>query len=310
MQRISDDYAERMTNVVKYIDDHLDADLSIAALADIAHFSKFHFHRIFKGAMGETVNAYVNRRRLERAAVLLKRRPDLGVTEVALQVGFQSPEHFSRLFKDKFGATARDLRNSDPEDPDSLKNRKIYQELSEHSFYHVYQQSRKQPSPSFEVIVRQQPEYMVATISDTFGKDGMPLVNAYNELIAWARDNNLFDAESKRFAVSRDDIETVPAEQYRLEFSIRVPSGTKTSGRVVMDQIWGGLYAIIPVQGDIQRVAQAWDYLYKEWLPTSSYVPVDAPAIEIFLQGPETIGWEKFDLEIGVPIQKQSRKLT
>ena len=304
MHDISKEYAERVTHVMKYIDDHIDADLSVGSISEIALFSKFHFHRIFKGAVGETINSYVNRRRLERAVFYLKRRPDLSVTEVALRVGFQSPEHFSRLFKEKFGVTARDVRTSDPLDPESLKNSKIYQELSENSFYHVYTQSRNQPSPRFEVMVREQPEYLVASISEKFGDDGTDLVNAYNELIDWAKQKDLFRSDTKRFAISRDDIEATPAKDYRMEFCIHVPAGTVATSRIMIDQIWGGLYAIVPVQGQIQHVAQAWDYLYRDWLPSSSYLPVDHPAIEIFLQGPETIGWETFDLEIGIPVRK------
>ena len=304
MTQHSDEYLERLAVVVKHIDDHLDADLSVEALAEVALFSKFHFHRIFKGAMNETLNSYVNRRRLERAANYLKRRPDLSVTQIAMRVGFNSPEHFSRAFKEKYGTTANAIRKSDSADPESLKNSKIYQEVSDKSFYHVYEDSRKQPTPSFDVVVREQPNYVVATISETFGADGTPLVNAYNELVDWANQRGLFQPSAKRFAVSRDDIETVPAEQYRLEFSIEVPPQTAVSGRILLDRIWGGTYAIIGVQGDIHRVAQAWDYLYKEWLPRSSYLPFDAPAVEIFLQGPETIGWETFDIEIGVPLQK------
>ncbi len=309
MGQIVDRYVESISRVLKHIDENLDADLSVDALAQIALFSKFHFHRIFKGAMGETLNAYVNRRRLERAANLLRRRPDLNVTDVAYQVGFNSIEHFSRLFKDKFGVTARDLRGSDADDPGSLKNRKIYQEVSPGSFYHIYRESREMPKHDFEVVLRHQPTYVVATITEVFGENGTALVQAYHELIDWSKQKNLFTRDAMRFAISRDDVETTPAEQYRMEFGIRVPDETRGEGRILIDQIWGGQYAIVPVQGDIHRVAQAWDFLYRDWLPRSGMLPIDFPAIEIFVKGPEEIGWEQFDLEIGIPVSKFGNSL-
>ena len=243
------------------------------------------------------------RRRLERAIFLFKSRPDLSVTQVALEVGFNSPEHFSRSFKDKFGVTANEYRTSDEKDPDSLKNSKMYQAVTENSFYHIYEQSRDMEPTEFSVTVREQPEYEIAFISEVFGTDGMNLVNAYVQLMEWANENQLNGDDAIQFAISRDDIEITPAEQYRMEFCISVPQGTTVGGRIGIQTLLGGTYALIPVQGDIHRVAQAWDYLYKFWLPQSNYRPIDEPAIEIFLKGPDEIGWEDFDLEIGIPVE-------
>lgn len=301
--KIKDDYIESINRVLQFIDDHLDRDLSIDRLADIALFSKYHFHRIFKGAVGEPLTAYVIRRRLERAIFLFKSRPDLTVTQVALEVGFNSPEHFSRSFKDKFDVTANEFRSSDSKDPQSLKNSKMYQAVSENSFYHIYQQSRDMEPTDFSVSVREQPEYQIAFVSDTFGQDGTNLVNAYLHLMDWAADQQLTRPEAVQFAISRDDIEITPAEQYRMEFCISVPKRTVGGGRIGIQTLHGGLYALIHVTGDIQRVAQAWDYLYKFWLPQSNFRPIDEPAVEIFLQGPDEIGWETFNLEIGVPVE-------
>lgn len=300
---IKDDYIESITRVVKYIDDNLDQELSVERLADVALFSKFHFHRIFKGAVGESLTAYVIRRRLERAIFLFKSRGDLTVTQVALEVGFNSPEHFSRSFKDKFGVTAQAYRNSDEKNPDSLKNSKMYQAVSENSFYHIYEQSRDMKPEEFSVAVREQPEYEIAFISDVFGIDGTNLVNAYLQLMEWANENDLNGNGAVQFAISRDDIEITPAEQYRMEFCISVPRGTPVGGRIGIQTLKGGTYALIPVQGDIHRVAQAWDHLYKFWLPQSNFRPIDEPAIEVFHKGPDEIGWENFDLEIGIPVE-------
>lgn len=297
-------YCQRILTVMQFIDDHLDQDLSVDRLAEVALISKFHFHRIFKGTIGETLNAYVVRRRLERAAKLIKYNSELSVTDVCFQVGFNSPEHFSRCFKEKFGVTANAYRNSDPADPDSLKNSKIYQELAEGSFYHIHLESRSMPRNDFKVQVRSLPEYNVAFVSDVFGDDGMNLVNAYLHLMEWANEHGFFNKDSIRLAVSRDDIEITPADQYRMEYCISVPEGTKGTGRVGVRSTHGGLYALIHVQGDIHLVAQAWDFMYKHWLPTSDYIPVDQPAIENFLKGPEEIGWETFDLEVGIPVKR------
>jgi len=54
--------------------------------------------------------------------------------------------------------------------------------------------------------------------------------------------------------------------------------------------------------GDLDHVGRAWQYLYRIWLPTSAYEPADLPAMEMFVRLPEEIGWETFDLQIGIPV--------
>ena len=57
-----------MHGVLEHIDRHLDESLELATLAEVAHFSSFHFHRLFSAWMGETLGDYLRRRRLEVAA--------------------------------------------------------------------------------------------------------------------------------------------------------------------------------------------------------------------------------------------------
>ena len=77
-----------MHGVLEHIDRHLDESLELATLADVAHFSSFHFHRLFSAWMGETLGDYLRRRRLEVAALRLVAQPRVPVLNVALSVGF------------------------------------------------------------------------------------------------------------------------------------------------------------------------------------------------------------------------------
>ena len=61
-------YRERVNSVINYIKDHLAEPLPIDKLARLAHFSPFHFHRIFGSIVGEPLHACVKRLRLQRAA--------------------------------------------------------------------------------------------------------------------------------------------------------------------------------------------------------------------------------------------------
>src|SRR5690349_13073776 len=103
-----------MHAVIEYIDRHLDENLDLATLADVAHFSAFHFHRLFRALQGEPLGDYVRRRRLELAAVRLRSQADVPVLSIALGVGFGSAEAFTRAFSARFGLSPTAWRKSKP----------------------------------------------------------------------------------------------------------------------------------------------------------------------------------------------------
>lgn len=76
--------------------------LDIAALAAIACVSEAHFIRTFRATFGETPHRYLQRRRVERAMFLL-RATERSVTDICLEVGFESLGTFSRTFKEIVG---------------------------------------------------------------------------------------------------------------------------------------------------------------------------------------------------------------
>jgi len=97
-------YEERMLRVLVYIQQRLDDELALPQLARVAHFSPYHFHRIFRGMVGESVKGHIRRLRLERAATHLK-QTRRSVTRIAFEAGFEAHESFTRAFR----AVFRDL---------------------------------------------------------------------------------------------------------------------------------------------------------------------------------------------------------
>ena len=83
-----DEYIVRINRVIDYIEKHLDTELTLDTLAGVANFSSFHFHRIFRAIVGETLNAYIRRLRVEKAVSQLVNNPGKTITEIALDCGF------------------------------------------------------------------------------------------------------------------------------------------------------------------------------------------------------------------------------
>ncbi|MGD1906476.1 MAG: AraC family transcriptional regulator [Leptolyngbyaceae cyanobacterium] len=95
---------QRLGGVIDYIEAHLTEEISLADLALVAGLSKFHFSRLFKGAIGLTPHKYVLKRRVERSLPFLK-RGELPLAQIAQQFGFADQAHFARVFKQVKGIT-------------------------------------------------------------------------------------------------------------------------------------------------------------------------------------------------------------
>jgi AraC family transcriptional regulator len=96
-------HVRRVNRAIDHIRRNLAQPLSLPVLAAVAGFSPFHFHRVFKAFMGEPLNQFVLRLRLERALYLMAHARRSSLTSIALDCGFVSPSNFSRSFKQHFG---------------------------------------------------------------------------------------------------------------------------------------------------------------------------------------------------------------
>ena len=94
----------------QYIAEHQTEELSLDQVAKSVHTSKFYFCKMFKKATGINFTDYLSRVRTERAKSLLL-NPNLRVSEIAYEVGFQSLTHFNRVFKRILGESPTDYRN-------------------------------------------------------------------------------------------------------------------------------------------------------------------------------------------------------
>ncbi len=93
----------------QFIIEHQTEDLSLDQVAKSVHTSKFYFCKMFKKATGINFTDYLSRVRTERAKNLLL-NPNLRVSEIAYEVGFQSLTHFNRVFKRILGQSPTDYR--------------------------------------------------------------------------------------------------------------------------------------------------------------------------------------------------------
>ncbi len=96
--------ARELGRFAEYVEAHLEEDLSLFTLAAVAGMSVSHLVRELRRVTGLSPHQYVIRRRAERARLLLRRR-DLGIGDVALDVGFSSQAHLNLVFRRVYGIT-------------------------------------------------------------------------------------------------------------------------------------------------------------------------------------------------------------
>lgn len=98
-----------LRRAIDFMHDQLSTEVSMDEVAAAAGFSKGHFQRRFHATVGETPLAYLNRLRLERAAVYLRESP-VPVCEIAAAVGFRDQRYFSRVWRKAFGVSPTRFR--------------------------------------------------------------------------------------------------------------------------------------------------------------------------------------------------------
>jgi AraC-like DNA-binding protein/ligand-binding sensor protein len=98
-----------ITRAKAYIEEHQTEDISLDEVAKAVHMSTFYFCKVFKKATGINFTDYVSRSRIEKSRNLLL-NPNLRISEIAFEVGFQSLTHFNRVFRKALGQSPTDYR--------------------------------------------------------------------------------------------------------------------------------------------------------------------------------------------------------
>jgi AraC family transcriptional regulator len=297
-------YVARINRVVDHIDAHLAEPLDLAALAAVANFSPWHFHRLFQALTGETLAERVRRRRLESAAIRLLASPQQAALGIALEVGFGSAEVFSRAFKAHFGVTPsawrrgawRDWAQRHREQLSKIHQaqRKDHQAVIEALRHDAQPWQRRHDThgaPALNIELRTFPDTRVAYLRHVgpYGSPGIPLL--WQRFAAWCGQHDLLQPGRALVGVSQDSADFTPPEKCRYDACVPVDAGFRAEGEIGVQTLAGGRYACARFEGTAMEIHTAWMKVYGEWLPGSGYQPDDRPCLEVYDDGgvdPET----------------------
>jgi AraC family transcriptional regulator len=292
------EYLGRLNRVLDYIRANITGDLCLETLAQVANFSPFHFHRLFTAMVGETVNAYIRRIRMQQAAGQLMYNPKKTITRIAIDCGFSSPSSFAREFRQTFGMSASKFRAGGHDSVAKVRET-LAQEGAE--FYpDVTPKERTQMAISIEV--REMPELHVAYIRH-MGPYNL-IGEAFGRLMRWAGARGLLRfPETSMLAVYYNGPDMTPVNQLSCDACVTVPVGTPVEGEIGTMTIPGGTFAVAHVEIDVTQYSEAWQRLIGDWLPRSGYQPDDRLCYELYLNDPESHPEKKHIVEICEPIR-------
>jgi AraC family transcriptional regulator len=270
-------YADRIQRVVDHLAEHLDDALDLEALARVACFSPYHFHRVYLALLGETVNDTVRRLRLSRAAIdLLDRK--LSIERTACRAGYASQAAFTRAFRAEYG-----------EPPARYRLIRRIVELNQEGSSTMY---------NVETIAM--PKLRVAAIEHR--GDYQITSKVFERLMAVAAATGLLTPDTRSIGVFYDDPASVPEAELRATVCITVPDGWAPSGELTAAHIEGGRYARIVHTGPYTELKTAYDWLYQTWLPNSAEEPRDLPCIEEYLNNPRQVPAKDLKTAVMMPL--------
>jgi len=273
----------KMDKVLRWIEENMDKDLNIEKLSEIACYSKFHFHRLFRAYAGENVIAFRKRLLLERAAHQLVYSQS-NITEIAFNAGYDNQSSFNKAFRKKFD-------NS----PSEFRNKKLI--------------VNNDPLPELNVEIAMKPEikeiptlHLICVRKQGSYKDAS--ADAWGALMGFAYSNKIMKKETKLIGISYDNPEVTNPEQIRYDACITVDSDVKLDSEVKKIEIKKGRYAVFLHKGSYDKFSQTYAEIFNHWLPESGYELRDKPCFEIYLnRDPRRTKPENLKTEIYVPIR-------
>lgn len=281
-QKTQESYISRIEKVLAFIGDHLDDDLNMDDLADVACFSAYHFHRIYRGLVGETVTQTVRRLRLHRAAGDLI-RTSREIDGIAKQAGYSSVEAFSRAFKAAYQKAPAAYREHVRETPVILS-----------------QQERN--TGMFNVEIKDLPTRKLAAIAHK--GDYMEIGNTFQKVFMWGMKHQKMGPAAPGYGLYYDDPSEVAADQLRSEAGFMVDEEISDDeiGLRTLD-VKGGRYAVLRFKGPYAELEKGYDYLFGPWLNEQGETPANEPVMECYLNDPQTTPPSELLTDICVALQ-------
>ena len=257
-------YEDRLNRVTAYIYEHLDENLDLQMLADVAAMSPFHWHRVYHAIRGETIVDAVKRLRLQRAAVDLAQSP-MRIEDVAVRAGYSGVPAFSRAFGEAYGLPPAK-----------------YREGGSHADFRP--DAPFPPRGGWSVEIGRLTETNV--LSMPHSGPYMEIGRTFEALFACLAMQGRLREGMRMVAIFYDDPTAIAEDRLRSRAAIVDAHDQDAAPPVERSAIAAGDHAILRHKGPYADMRAAYLWLFGTWLPQSGREPADAPVFEEYLNNP------------------------
>lgn len=274
-------YEKRLLRVSAYIHEHLDEELDLDRLSEIACLSAHHWHRVYRAVHNETLAATVRRLRLHRAAGDLV-RSGCSVRDIAARWGYPNLQSFTRIFAAAYGMPPARYRKEG-------SHRAFAPENDEES------------ARMFDVMIRTLPEQPLLAVPHSGSYMGIG--KAFEALYGALFSRNLFRPDMRMIGVFLDDPDLVPEGKLRSLACVTAGEDIPAEPPLTRYTLAGGDYAVLRHKGPYADMGVAYRWLYGTWLPASGRSIRDAVMFEAYLNNPREVAPNELLTEICLPLQ-------
>ena len=304
INRIRKEHVARINKAILYIERNLSEKLVLEDIAKRAYFSPFHFHRVFSLVVGETVNNFIIRKKIEKAAVFFMHHKEKTITEVSELLGFTSLSSFSRAFKKFYGISPAEFKKTSVHKFSKIcktesKNGQV--RVSFEQYICSINNSIQWFKMNANVTVQKVEEFEIACISH---QGEIKKIGAtFGRLIHWARPKGLMNQENLRLiTLYHDSPKITEPSQIRLSAGIILNAKVSVEGDV-------GVLTVSPEKCIVSRFVitldnfeKAWESSFV-WMSENGYKKGSKDPFEIYhnnyLEHPEN----KFIVDLCIPIE-------
>lgn len=274
-------YVKRLTRVTSFIYDHLDDDLDLRSLADVAALSPFHWHRIYQAVFGESAVATVKRLRLQRAAADLA-HTSLPIEDIAARSGYDSVASFNRVFKSSFGKPPAQYRRN-----------------GSHTKFAI--QPRQGVAGMYDVAIMNVPKIRLVAVRHAGSY--LAIGKAFDTLYATLGSRNLIFPGMRSIGLYLDDPTAIAESSLRSKACVAIDRDLTIEAPLEAVEIREGPYAVLDHKGPYSDMRAAYDWLYGEWLVRSGREPADGPIFEEYFNNPRETPPAELRTAIHLPLR-------
>ena len=275
-------HQNRMNKVIQAIEKNVDLDLNTHELASIACYSAYHFHRLFRSYVGESVYAFRKRLLLERSLKQLQYSKK-NITEIALDTGYDNSSSFNKAFKKHFNCTPTDAR----------QKMIVFEQFN-------IPKSKDTKIMKAEILQLQDINVIAARGVGNYDEIAP---EAWGRIMKFAYGNKHMNNAVRRFGVSHDDPNVTAPDKIRYDACLDIDVDISQGDNLRKFTIAGGKYAKFMHYGSYDDLAVSYANIFNRWLPESGFELRADPCFDLYLnKDPRRTKPENLKTEIYIPL--------